>query len=435
MRPTPERPLLIGILIDVSGSMTTSIRNKKGQTTTRLESFRDSLEGLVNEAKELSREGVSDKIAPLVKVFAYGFGFGNILSALFGSSGLAVRDLLRLQGTDSSTVSIDKLAENWSQYRQHVEGLATQMLGSTPMGEGFRIARERFRRAVSEGTFSGQPVLFVLSDGEPTDAHGSEIVQLAEQLRNDGVIIVSCYVTSVDLAEPRRLYATAPSKWPEAAKLMLECASILPNESEFSKYLDEYHWHVDEGGRLFSQINQSETLSEFLNIVLSPLRQKEAAGQSSVRVFVSYSHQDSKYLDSDSLLGYLSGLEREQFEFWHDRRIKAGDLWDDTIRTEIERADVALVLVSQAFLNSRYCMDKEVELFLQRRRDSGLKIFPVILSPCDWESHDWLTTTQFEPREGKSIVRHFKNKGSRDELFLRIFQRLREMGREITGTD
>lgn len=33
-----------------------------------------------------------------------------------------------------------------------------------------------------------------------------------------------------------------------------------------------------------------------------------------VKVFVSYSHQDAKSLDS--LLGYLKGLESENVEFW-----------------------------------------------------------------------------------------------------------------------
>ena len=38
--PTPDKPLLIGILVDVSGSMTTAIENRSGRSTNRLESFR-----------------------------------------------------------------------------------------------------------------------------------------------------------------------------------------------------------------------------------------------------------------------------------------------------------------------------------------------------------------------------------------------------------
>jgi hypothetical protein len=70
MRPTREQPLLVGLLVDVSASMGSSIQNRWGNTTTRLESFREALDDLVSEAGELSQEG--EKIAPLVRLFAYG---------------------------------------------------------------------------------------------------------------------------------------------------------------------------------------------------------------------------------------------------------------------------------------------------------------------------------------------------------------------------
>ena len=35
-----------------------------------------------------------------------------------------------------------------------------------------------------------------------------------------------------------------------------------------------------------------------------------------VRVFVSYSHADARYLGKNSLLGYLRGLEKDNVEFW-----------------------------------------------------------------------------------------------------------------------
>src|SRR5947208_4052000 len=111
---------------------------------------------------------------------------------------------------------------------------------------------------------------------------------------------------------------------------------------------------------------------------------------SGVRVFVSYSHADAQYLDKGSLMSFLRGLEGEGVEFWTDRRIVAGDEWDDEIRSGMAQADIALVLVSQSFLDSDYCSSVEIAEFLERRRDSGLVILPVILSPCEWERHSWL---------------------------------------------
>jgi len=160
---------------------------------------------------------------------------------------------------------------------------------------------------------------------------------------------------------------------------------------------------------------------------------KAAGGD--IRVFVSYSHRDSVYVDDKderSLLAYLKGtLEREGFSFWWDQRLTAGDLWDDVIKDNIQTANVALVLVSQPFLNSKYCTEEEVKAFLAGRKASGLVIFPVIVSPCDWESHEWLKTTQFEPREGRTIEADYRDRGSRDTLYLAILRQLRQISQRI----
>lgn len=63
-----------------------------------------------------------------------------------------------------------------------------------------------------------------------------------------------------------------------------------------------------------------------------------------IKVFVSYSHQDAVYLDKDSLLGFLRGLEQDSIEFWTDKKIRPGELWDEVIKANIQSADIALVL-------------------------------------------------------------------------------------------
>jgi len=145
------------------------------------------------------------------------------------------------------------------------------------------------------------------------------------------------------------------------------------------------------------------------------------------KVFVSYSHRDAAYLADDSLVGFLRGLEREGVEFWSDQRIAVGTKWDDEIRHEIRSSDVALVLVSQAFLDSHYCTDVDIPGFLERSREAGLVIFPVILSACEWERHAWLRSRQFLPPGGKTLEEHYCDPGTRKRLFLEIRCQLRQL--------
>lgn len=277
LKPTAEKPLLIGLLVDVSLSMSDSIQNRRGRTLNRLRSFQESLDDLIVRAKELSREGSSEKVAPLVKLFAYGFGFGGLSSLFFGGNGPSVRDLLLISEKTSSTVTIDKLANNWSHFRKHFELMSKQMFGTTPMKEAFQIVQKRLRQERKNNKYTGQPVLFVLSDGEPDNPNITAhiIRDIAEQLKSDEILIISCYVTGEDFIESRRLYGSSLEKWPFGAQLMFDCASEVPINSPFHSYLLEYNWIIEPHARLFTQINQSEILSEFMNLVLSPLVKDE----------------------------------------------------------------------------------------------------------------------------------------------------------------
>jgi hypothetical protein len=425
------RRQLIGLMVDVSGSMLSSIQNPAGPSRNRLEGFRDAFDEFVERGSRLSRKAARDKRRLPPALFSYGFGFGGPLALLLGGGRAGVRDLLDIRGP--SPVPIDELALRWGEYRDHVESMSREMFGDTPMAEAFSVARRRIHEELATGRYDDQPILFVLSDGEPTDASPAEVARAARELKDEGVVIVSCFVTDQDLTEPRLLYGEKSSTWPDGAQLMFECASALPARSPFASYLTEYRWRIDAGAQLFTQINRSDILSEFMNVVLSPLESESDGPSDPISVFVSYSHRDSKYLRPDSLLGFLAGLENEGFEFWSDERIVTSELWDERIRSQIERSDVALALVSQAFLNSRYCQEVEIAAFLRNRRDAGLRIFPVIVAPCDWTRHAWLAATQFQPRGGKTIERDYRSRGSRDGLFLEILRELRTLGDDIRG--
>jgi len=429
--------MLLGLLVDVSGSMVASIGTNDREQQSRLESFESAFDEMVSKAAEMSRQGVGARISPLVRLFCYGFGFGGPFAAFFEASLEDVRDLLDIPGEESPTVSIDYLAAHSEKYKQHIKSLVPEMFGATPMLSAFAKTRDRIRRELEFLAVSGPPILFVASDGDPTDGSFDDVAHAATALKTDGVQIVSCLLTDEDLTSPRHLYAEPDPSWPSGANLMFECASTLTSDSPFAGYLRENRWSFDPGARMFTQINQSEILSEFLNSVLSPLstvsplpeeKPAEEAGKRPIRIFVTYSHQDEKYLADTSLLGYLSGLERDGFEFWTDQKIQAGELWQESIRRQLDQADVILALVSMAFLNSDYCRNVEVATAIERRKREGATILPIILSPCDWKREPWLAETQALPSRGRTIERDFRDKGRRDELYLTILESLRNIG-------
>jgi serine/threonine protein kinase len=99
-----------------------------------------------------------------------------------------------------------------------------------------------------------------------------------------------------------------------------------------------------------------------------------------VRVFVSYAHADR--VVQRAFDDQLRAAEQQgAFTYWDDTRLEPGTDWDAAIQDEIARADVALVLVSAAFLSSTYCTTTEVRRLLDQKR----RVFWVIVNECPWE--------------------------------------------------
>lgn len=119
-------------------------------------------------------------------------------------------------------------------------------------------------------------------------------------------------------------------------------------------------------------------------------------------VFISYSHQDEAW--KDRLVTHLGVLQRQGLlDPWDDRRIGAGADWRREIEAAIDRARVAVLLVSAHFLTSDFIQGDEVPRLLQRRDAEGLRVVPVIVRPCAWQRVDWLARMQARPRDGRPL--------------------------------
>ncbi len=131
-------------------------------------------------------------------------------------------------------------------------------------------------------------------------------------------------------------------------------------------------------------------------------------------VFLSYSREDEAW--KERLKVHLKPLERlGALVIWDDRRINAGATWYDEIQQAIDAAKVAVCLISPDYLASDFCTKEEVPYLLRRRADHGVHLLPILLRPCLWEVHPWLRGIQMLPRDGKFVLRDFRD--NEDEVF------------------
>ena len=147
------------------------------------------------------------------------------------------------------------------------------------------------------------------------------------------------------------------------------------------------------------------------------------SNQSPLRFFVSYSHKDESY--KDDLTTHLSSLIRSgAIASWDDRQIPIGGEWDHEIKSEMNTADVIMLLISADFLNSNYCNDVEVTRAMERHHDPNdpATVVPIILRHCDWTDTNF-AKLQALPKNAKPIST-FQDK---DEAYLYIVKQIKNL--------
>jgi class 3 adenylate cyclase len=151
--------------------------------------------------------------------------------------------------------------------------------------------------------------------------------------------------------------------------------------------------------------------------------------QKSVKLFVSYAHDDEKKLKRlDALLAVLE--QQQGLASWQDKRLIAGDAWDGEIRRRLEDMDIFLFVASQASLVRQYIKDPEIRRAKERHEAGEVEIVVVKLEPCACDDDPFFGKLQRLASQFKSIdeAQHNKPKAwdqVRKDL-LPVIQRVKE---------
>ena len=113
--------------------------------------------------------------------------------------------------------------------------------------------------------------------------------------------------------------------------------------------------------------------------------------------FITYSHEDTK--QKDELRKRLAVMEQQnELVTWDDGQLTPGNkaLQKDILK-EVADSDLLLYLVSAASLSSKNCNRELVEAL-----NREVRIIPIILEPCDWQTYQ-LSDFQVLPDRGVPI--------------------------------
>ena len=151
-------------------------------------------------------------------------------------------------------------------------------------------------------------------------------------------------------------------------------------------------------------------------------------GTKGLNVFISYSHLDESF--KSDLVKHLDPLRRlGLIETWHDRKIKPGDVWDSTISSNLDKAQIILLLVSIDFINSKYCYDTELERALERHYSGEAKVIPIILRACMWQQTPF-AKLQSLPKDAQAVALW----PDKDSAFVNVAEGIRQVAMDLLET-
>ena len=138
-------------------------------------------------------------------------------------------------------------------------------------------------------------------------------------------------------------------------------------------------------------------------------------------LFISYSHSDKKLYDL-----FAQHLKPLQYEGlispWSDREIMPGAEFDKEITSQLNKAAIILLLVSPAFVASKYCWGIEMTRAMARHEAGTARVIPIILRPVDWHNCPFGKLLAL-PTDGKPVT----SWAHQDEAFLDIVKSIRSL--------
>lgn len=148
-----------------------------------------------------------------------------------------------------------------------------------------------------------------------------------------------------------------------------------------------------------------------------------------MRVYISYS-PDDEGLKNELLKHLAPAIRAGALSPWDPGQVRAGDEVSRVIEAELERAEVALVVLSASYLAKGGPAERDLPRIEARRVSGGLREVPIILSACDWQADVHLKGLQVLPRDERPL----RSRRDRDEAFMEVCREIVALASEPSSS-
>ena len=211
-----------------------------------------------------------DEVRPYFHLAVIGYGGEDDVTSLLDGTSIE-EPFIPINKLHEPTVQ--ETTDSSGRLRRRLQWIEPKSGGSTPMFGALGFAREALMGWVLEHSESFPPIVFNITDGEPTDLDiedsddYSEFVLMSNEIRSlstaDGcALLFSALISNVDMAP--QMYPSIKPQDDLAAALLFETSSILPENLRVNA--ESIGLRIGKGGKCFIFKADSESLIGMLNI-------------------------------------------------------------------------------------------------------------------------------------------------------------------------
>ena len=140
-----------------------------------------------------------------------------------------------------------------------------------------------------------------------------------------------------------------------------------------------------------------------------------------LKLLISYSHEDEQSIDD--FRKHISVFKTNKLiDDWYDRKIMAGERFQDDIDNNLESSDIICLFISANFMSSTACLEEKKKA-LKLREEKGISVVPIILSSCGWKDDKDISCLQALPTDATPI----KSYQDSDEAWTIVYEGLKEV--------
>ena len=155
-----------------------------------------------------------------------------------------------------------------------------------------------------------------------------------------------------------------------------------------TKFLHSGEWHGASVAHIRNIINAHHIISPEKKLLIDKalkdfkrqIAEKLATiGTTQTSIFVSYSHADEEGLLAAIQIAFSALPKNSQVAYFDDTYLEAGVEWEGKIKDALENTSIAILMVSENFLNSQYIKTVEQPKIIERYQTGKLNIIPILV--------------------------------------------------------